>query len=80
MMDRITIRALDPTDSSAVARVATLDSAVAPSGELMGAEVCGHLAAVLSIDGGEIVADPFRRTKELVDLLGLRAAQLRRSA
>ena len=39
------------------------------------AEVAGEVQAALSLDTGESVADPFRPTAALVDLLRLRARQ-----
>ena len=36
--------------------------------------------AALPVDGGRTIADPFRSTAALVDLLDLRAAQIARTA
>jgi hypothetical protein len=74
----ITIRRLGADDASGVTRLAQLDTARAPSGELIGAELDGHLVAAISITTGEAIADPFRRTAEIVDVLRLRASQLNR--
>jgi hypothetical protein len=41
------------------------------------AEVDGRLRAAVSIEGGCAIADPFHRGSELVELLRVRAAQLR---
>jgi hypothetical protein len=41
------------------------------------AEVGGELVAALPLDGGDAVADPFRPTAALVEMLTLRAQQLR---
>jgi hypothetical protein len=76
-MTEVRIRRLDDSDAAAVYRLVQLDSADAPEGPLLGAEVEGRLVAVASIEGGEVVADPFSRTNELRALLELRAAQLR---
>ncbi len=75
---KITIRQLTTTDSEAVNRLAELESAAAPPAPLLGAEVEGTLLAAISIASGATVADPFSRTAELVSLLELRAAQLRK--
>ena len=76
--DGVVIRRLAPDDSSAVRRLAQLDSSPLPEGPLLGAEVEGRLLAAISLTSGESVADPFARSEELRALLELRAAQLRR--
>ena len=73
----ITIRRLGPSDDAAVKRLAELDSGNHPSAPLLGAEVEGRLLVAMSIPSGESVADPFSRTKELRDLVGVRVAQLK---
>jgi hypothetical protein len=50
----------------------------APCGRALLAEVDGALRAALPLDGSAPIADPFHRSSELVDLLRVRAAQLRR--
>lgn len=74
----ITIRRLGEADAPSAARLADLDSARLPEGELLGIEVEGKLLAAVSLGGGESIADPFSRTAEVRALLELRAAQLRR--
>jgi hypothetical protein len=76
-MSGVTIRRLGATDTPAVTRLAQLDSANVPDGDLLGAEIEGTLVAVAPIQGGKTLADPFSRTSELRALLELRAAQLR---
>jgi hypothetical protein len=49
-----------------------------PIGPALVAEVAGVPRAVLPLEGGRAFGDPFRRTGELIALLELRAAQLRR--
>ena len=75
----ISIRRLNENDAEALARVAGRDSAAIPSGELLGAEIDGHLIAAISITSGETVADPFTRTDVARSMLVLRAAQVRES-
>jgi hypothetical protein len=70
----VTIRRLGMLDDAAVSRIAELDSIRAPRGELFGAEVDGRLVAVVSATTGEVAADPFRRTAEIVEMLRLHAA------
>jgi hypothetical protein len=74
--DDIAIAALGPESERDARRLAALDSSLPPRGELLGASVGGKLVAVLGVGSGQLVADPFRRTAELVELLRLRAAQL----
>ena len=64
-------------DAAALARLAALDSAVAPAAPVLVAEVDGELWAAHSLVTQQIVADPFRPTAQLVALLAMRAAQLR---
>ena len=72
----ITIAPLSPESDREAWRLAALDSSLPPRGELLGASVGDSLVAVLGLESGELVADPFRRTAELSVLLRMRAAQL----
>jgi hypothetical protein len=74
MTDGVTIYQSDPDE--AIQRLAQLDSARLPSGAVLVAAVGGEPRAALPRDGGRPIADPFRRTAELVRLLELRRAQL----
>jgi hypothetical protein len=47
------------------------------SGEILVAEVAGELQAAIEVASGAAIADPFRPTAHLVELLYLRAARLR---
>jgi hypothetical protein len=78
MLMALKIRQADLVDEAAIARLAQLDSADAPHGELLVAESGNEVVAALPVDGGRPIADPFRNTAE-VDLLRLRARQLRHS-
>ena len=69
MNNPITIRRSTTGDAAAVARIAALDSGRAPEGDALLAFVGGELRAVLPLDGGRALADPFHRTAELVELL-----------
>lgn len=77
---QITIRRMDFSDADrrTLARLAQLDSRPQPHGAVLGAEVEGRLVAAISVDNGDVVADPFSATGELRTLLELRVAQLRR--
>lgn len=70
-MSEITIRAARGDDASAIARLAALDEAPVPRGTALLGFLDGELAAAKPLEEGVTVADPFRRTAELVDLLDL---------
>ncbi|MGH2803058.1 MAG: hypothetical protein ACRDL4_08440 [Thermoleophilaceae bacterium] len=75
MTDRtLTIRRADASDSTALVRLAALDSASPPTGEALLAEVGEELWAALELESGTAIADPFHPTADLVDLLHLRAS------
>lgn len=73
---RVTLRYSSAGDRERLHRLADLDSARAPSGRALVAEVDGRLRAALPLDGSPAIADPFHRGLDLVELLRLRAAQL----
>jgi len=75
----VVIRAARGSDGPALRRLAELDSAELPAGELLVAETDDELVAALSVDTGERVADPFRHTADVVDLLSFRARRLKTS-
>jgi hypothetical protein len=74
--DTIIIRSSTDHDAPALARLAVLDSAPAPRGRALVAEVDGAMRAALPLDGGRPVADPFAETAHLVELLRAHAAAL----
>src|SRR5438270_8182959 len=71
----ITIRRAKTEDEAAVIRLAALDSARVPAGPVMLAESSGELRAALSLNDGEIIADPFHPTAAIVELLVAYAAR-----
>jgi hypothetical protein len=73
----VVIRAARGSDGPALRRLAELDSAEIPTGSLLVAEADDEMVAALSVDTGQKVADPFRRTADVVDLLSYRARRLR---
>lgn len=73
----IAIRPALEADAAAVRRLAALDTAPVPEGPLLLGVVDGEVLAAVPVGGGRAVADPFRPTAEVVDLLHLRAARLR---
>jgi len=72
----IVIRPAQAADEDAVRRVAQRDTRNVPEGELLIAAVGGEVRAAISLTSGEVIADPFRRTEELVRVLALRRAQM----
>jgi hypothetical protein len=75
--ETLTIRLAVSADEEALRRLAQLDSApVLRPVPMLVAEVGGELCAALPLDGGPAIADPFRRTVELIAILAERARQL----
>jgi len=74
--DAVTLRFSRPEDDRALEQLAQLDSARAPHGPHLVAEVGGALRAAISLTDGAVIADPFHRTAELVELLRAQARQL----
>ena len=76
----VTIRHAAASDLASLARLAALDSARIPSGELFVAEIDGRLLAATSIDTGAVIADPFEHTASIVELLRVQSRGVRRAA
>jgi hypothetical protein len=74
----LVIRLARSDDEAAIERLAELDSARVPTGDVIVAEVHGAVWAALSLADFHAVADPFRPTGELVFLLAERGRQLLR--
>jgi hypothetical protein len=72
----IILRIAEVGDTGALRILAELDSRQLPAGPLLIAEVDGRVEAALGLQDGEAIADPFRRTAHLVELLRVRAAEL----
>ena len=70
------LRAARPNDESDLRRLAALDSARPLRGTALVAEVDGRPVAALDLNDGRVVADPFERTADVVELLRVRAARL----
>jgi len=73
----VVIRAARGSDGEVLRRLAALDSARVPAGDVLVAEAEGAVVAAHSPATGATIADPFRRTAEVVELLELRGAMLR---
>jgi hypothetical protein len=76
-MQPITLRLANATDAGALERLAQLDSCRLPAGPHLVAVSEGRIDAAISLATGEVVADPFRRTTELCELLRCRARSQR---
>ena len=72
----VTLRLAGPGDSDALHRLAGLDSQPLPPGPHLVAEREGRIAAALSLSVATLIADPFRHTAELCELLRHRASAL----
>jgi hypothetical protein len=73
----VIIRAADGADGIALHRLAALDSARVPTGDLLVAETDGALVAAHAPGTCATIADPFRHTADVVELLHLRGSLLR---
>jgi hypothetical protein len=74
----ITIRLAQPADRDGVRRVAQRDSRGVPDDQLLIAVDAGEVRAAIAVESGDVIADPFHRTEELVRMLDLRRSQLAR--
>jgi len=73
MQTQVTIRMARPADAPALHALEELDSHRLADGDVLVAEVDGELRAAHSLESGTAVADPFRPTAELVELLAVAA-------
>jgi hypothetical protein len=76
MTASVNVRFASPDDRGALERLAQLDSTTPPRMAALLAEVDGELVAALPLRAGKAVADPFRTSGDLVQMLELRVAQL----
>jgi hypothetical protein len=70
----LTLRVARPDDAPAVRRLAQLDSSRPPSGRMLLAVVGSEPVAAIGVGSGSVVADPFRRTADVVAVLRQAAA------
>jgi hypothetical protein len=75
--DSVTVRLAADNDRRALRRLAERDGRAVPRAPLLVAEVGGALLAARSIEDGTSVADPFRHTTHLAELLALRATHIK---
>lgn len=69
----LTIRPATRDDTVALHHLAVLDSSSPPTGTVLIGEVGSEIWAALDIDSGAAIADPFRPSAEVVDLLRVHA-------
>jgi hypothetical protein len=72
----ITIRPAAAADATSVKRLAQLDSAPSPTGEVLLAECGDEAVAAIELDSGSVIADPFRRTADITSMLVMRRQDL----
>jgi len=70
---RLVLRRSTAEDEQALARLARLDSAPRPTGPMLVAEVEERIVAAVPLGGGRPIADPFRPTADIIELLEVRA-------
>jgi hypothetical protein len=77
-MEAVTLRPTNAADGRAIQRLAELESRwFPPPGPHLVAVTEGRVDAAISLSTGEVIADPFRRTAELCELLRLHAKSRR---
>jgi len=79
-LHEMVLRADRPTDESTLRRLAALDSARPIKGRALVAEVDGRAVAAIGLTDGRVVADPFVKTSEVVELLQVRADRMQPEA
>jgi hypothetical protein len=72
----LVIRVATPFDDADLRRLAELDSARPLSGPVIVAQTDGRIDAALSLEDGRAIADPFRPTAGLIEVLRARGARL----
>jgi len=76
----VAIRAARARDAATVRDLEALDGRSLPQGPRLVAELGGVTVAAIAVADDTVVADPFARTSAVVDLLRVRARQLRMAA
>jgi hypothetical protein len=71
----ISIRVAGDADQSTLIQLAALDSAPAPRGPVLVADLGGEIVAARALGHPRTIADPFRPTADIRELLELRASQ-----
>ena len=74
--DAVLVRRATAADAARIRTLARLDDRRLSDGPFIVAEIAGEAIAAMSMASGQIVADPFRRTRDVEDLLRMRAGQI----
>ena len=73
----IVIRSAADADAPAIDRLGLLDGHRLPAGERLVAEAGGQILAAAEVSSGATIADPFKPTGAIAQLVAMRAQQLR---
>lgn len=76
-MPGVTIRLAQSEDASRLANLAELDERRSPTLPALVAEVGDAIVAVMPLEGGPVVSNPWQDTRDAVELLEVRSTQLR---
>ena len=79
-LHEMVLRADRPTDEATLRRLAALDSTRPLKGRALVAEIDGEAVAAIGLDDQRVVADPFTRTADVVELLKIRAERMQAPA
>jgi hypothetical protein len=74
--DAVLVRRATARDAAHIRTLALLEDRRLTDGPYIVAELAGEAVAAMSLSSGQVVADPFRRTRDAQALLRLRAAQI----
>ena len=77
-MKATTLGVCGADDERRLRRLAEVDSAAPLTGKILAAEQEGELRAPIALGSRRVIADPFHRTADLVELLLTRVAQIDR--
>ena len=75
-LPQVTIRPAESGDAPRLRKLAELDERRVPAGPALVAEVEDSIVAVMPLDGGPLVSNPWRNTRDVVELLEVRSEQL----
>jgi len=75
-MNNLTIRSATAADTTALVRLAALDSRPVPTAPVFVAELDDRLIAAVSARDGAAVADPFTRSADAVEIVRRRVQQV----
>ena len=78
-LTQVTIRLAESEDGSQLARLAELDERRAPTGGALVGEVNDGIVAVMPLEGGPVISNPWRNTRDVIQLLEVRSDQLRQA-